>query len=41
MTAARSEVLERIKATGDLNSETEEMLKNAICEYKDKFLSGR
>lgn len=41
LATSRSEILDDIRNTGDLSGETEEKLKTAICEFKDKFLSGR
>ncbi len=41
LSVSRSEILDEIKAKGDLSSDTEDKLKNAILEYKDRFLNGR
>lgn len=41
LSVSRNEILDSIKATGELSKETEADLKAAIIEYKDKFLNGR
>ena len=38
LTATKSDMLEKIRTTGQLDSDTENEFKEAIVEFKDKFL---